>query len=290
MNFHYPSHYTDINGSKIHYIEQGEGDPILFLHGFPTSSYVWRKVIPHLSTLGRCIAPDLLGMGNSDKPDIGYTIDDHVNTIEKFIETLKLKNITLVMHGWGSVIGFTLAMKNPSNYKGLVFYEAYLRSKNGDDLSLPFLEQINFLEKQKNLEDLMMNSSYLVDIVLPQSMMQTLSKEELDQYRKPFLTKNSGKVLYQYWKELPRGDNNPVENLIADYSKKLTQSQLPKLMLYSIPGFITTVATLMWAKEHFPNLQIAEVGEDLHYAQESHATLMGETISAWLQSIEQRLP
>src|SRR5258707_79307 len=111
-NFPYTSQYVDVYGSKMHYFEQGEGDPILFLHGIPTSSYLWRNVIPHISTLGRCIAPDLIGMGKSDKPDIEYSLSDHIKYIEKFIDTLKLKNLTLVLHGWGSIIGFNYAIRN----------------------------------------------------------------------------------------------------------------------------------------------------------------------------------
>ena len=119
----YPSKFIEVYGSKIHFIEVGEGDPVLFLHGIPTSSYVWRNIIPHLSTLGRCIAPDLIGLGKSDKPDIEYSIFDHIKYIEKFIEIMKLKNITLILHGWGSVIGFDYATRHEKNCKGLVFYE-----------------------------------------------------------------------------------------------------------------------------------------------------------------------
>src|SRR3990167_11073136 len=101
-----PSKFIEVNGSKMHYIEAGEGHPILFLHGIPTSSYLWRNIIPHLSTLGRCIAPDLIGFGKSDKPEINYSLSDHIKYIEGFIEKLGLKQLTLIMHGWGSVIGF----------------------------------------------------------------------------------------------------------------------------------------------------------------------------------------
>ena len=94
-----------VKGSKIHYLEQGAGDPILFIHGIPTSSYLWRNIIPSLSQGARCIAPDLIGMGASDKPDIDYTLSDHIEYIDAFIKKLNLKNITLVLHAWGSVIG-----------------------------------------------------------------------------------------------------------------------------------------------------------------------------------------
>lgn len=287
-DFPYKSQYVDIYGSKMHYIEQGSGDPILLLHGMPTSSYVWRNVIPHLATLGRCIAPDLIGMGKSEKPDIQYSIFDHIKYVEKFIETLNLKRVTLIMHGWGSLIGFDYAMRHENNCKGLVFYEAYLRPFNGADMSLPLQEQLHTIDQQENIYDLIMNGTYYIDKVMPQEIMRPLTQEEMNHYREPFLKKGSAKPLHQYLKELPRGDRNTkVDQLIATYSEKLTHSKLPKLMLYSVPGYITTIATAMWAKEHLPRLEMVDVGEELHYAQESNPILMGEAISIWLQGIEQ---
>jgi len=123
-DFPYKSHYVELDGTKIHYIHEGIGDPILFLHGIPASNYVWRNIIPHLAGLGSCIAPDLPGFGKSDKPDMTYTITDYIHTLDRLIETLKLDRIVFVMHGWGSVIGFDYAMRHPEKCKGLVFYEA----------------------------------------------------------------------------------------------------------------------------------------------------------------------
>ena len=117
-DFPFESHYVEVLGSKMHYIDEGEGDPILFLHGNPTSSYLWRNIIPHVTSLGRAIAPDLIGMGKSDKPDIEYRFFDHVKYIDDFIEALGLKNITLVIHDWGSGLGFHYAHRNDTNIKG----------------------------------------------------------------------------------------------------------------------------------------------------------------------------
>lgn len=283
-----PSKFVEVNGSNIHYLEEGEGNPILFLHGIPTSSYVWRNVIPHLATLGRCIAPDLIGFGKSDKPDISYSLEDHINYIEGFIAKLGLKHITLVMHGWGSVIGFDYAMRHESNCLGLVFYEAFLRTANGNDLSLPYQEQLMTLQDQDNAIDLHVNGAAFVDHILPQTVMRTLTSKEMEHYREPFAQQGSGKPIQQYLKELPNGnDKCKVDVIIADYSKKLTKSKLPKLMMYSVPGFITTIATAMWAKEHLPNLEIVDIGEEMHLAQEACPQLIGETISVWLQGVEQ---
>lgn len=282
------SHTVNVLGSSMHYLEQGSGDPIVFLHGIPTSSYLWRNIIPYLAPLGRCIAPDLIGMGKSAKPDIAYSFADHIRYIEKFIETLNLKRITFVMHGWGSIIGFDYAMRHETNCKGLAFYEAYLRPFANGDISLPFQEQMTRLQEQENSYDFITNGIDFVDKVLPQGMMRPLTEEEMRHYREPFFSEGAGKPLHQYLKEMPNGDGkSTIDKFIADYAKKLTQSKLPKLMLYSVPGFVTTMATAMWAKENLPRLEIIDIGEELHYAQESNPSLMGESISAWLQGIEQ---
>ena len=120
-DFPYESHYVEVLGSRLHYIEEGEGDPILFLHGNPTSAYLWRNVIPYLVPQGQAIALDLIGMGKSDKPDIEYIYDDHLRYVEGFIDALNLKNITLVVHDWGSALGLDYASRNEDNVIGVAF-------------------------------------------------------------------------------------------------------------------------------------------------------------------------
>lgn len=286
--FAYPSKYVEVDGSKLHYVEAGEGDPILFLHGVPASAYVWRNVIPHLTSLGRCIAPDLMGFGHSDKPNIDYSIHDHIKYVEKMIDVMGLKNVTLVMHGWGSIIGLDYAMRHQANCKGLVMYEAFLRVVDNDALSLPFQEQLNELTAMETAEAIMADGVSFVDRVLAQQVMRKLTDEEMTHYRQPFTASGTGKPLVQYLQELPRGDGQgDVDHIIANYSQKLMKSNLPKLLLYSVPGFITSVSTLMWAKENLPNLEMVEIGEELHLGQESHPQLLGESISVWLQAVEQ---
>jgi haloalkane dehalogenase len=116
-----------VEDSKLHYIETGNGDPILFLHGNPTSSYLWRNIIPAVTPLGRCIALDLIGMGKSDKPDIEYRFFDHVKYVEGFIGAKDLQDITLVLHDWGSALGFHYASRHAANVKGMAFMEAILK-------------------------------------------------------------------------------------------------------------------------------------------------------------------
>src|SRR3990167_520739 len=284
----YSSHYVDVYGSKMHYLEEGEGDPIVFLHGIPTSSYLWRNIIPYVASLGRCIAPDLVGMGKSDKPDIEYTISDHIRYIEKFIEVLQLDNIVFFLHGWGSVIGLDYAMRHEKKCKGIAVYESFLKPFHKEDLSLPLHEQLIVLQNEKaSAEKLVNEGMRFVDRMLSQGMMLKLTDIEKQQYQEPFSKPGTGKPLQQYLREFPRGDNKSVvDKLIDHYSKRLIHSKLPKLMLYSVPGFITTMETVIWAKETVPNLELVDIGEELHFAQESCRKLMGEALSIWLQGLD----
>ncbi|MFQ5792226.1 MAG: haloalkane dehalogenase, partial [Acidobacteriota bacterium] len=124
--FPYESHYVEVHGSQMHYVDEGTGEPVLFLHGNPTWSYLWRNILPYLAPHARCIALDLIGMGRSDNPDIEYRFVDHARYVEGFIETLGLENITFVIHDWGSALGFHYAMRHEENVRGLAFMEAII--------------------------------------------------------------------------------------------------------------------------------------------------------------------
>ncbi len=133
--FPFESKFVAVHDSKMHYIDVGEGDPILFLHGNPTSSYLWRNIIPHLSGQGRCIAPNLIGMGKSDHPDIPYRYDDHYRYVSGFIDALDIgSNLTLVIHDWGSGLGFRWAHDHEGSVKAIAFMEAMIRTMSLDDM------------------------------------------------------------------------------------------------------------------------------------------------------------
>ena len=124
--FPFRSRYLELDGTRLHYLDEGEGEPIVFLHGNPTWSYVWRNVIPHLTSVGRCIALDLAGMGRSSKPAIDYRFADHARYLEGFLDTLDLHDLTLVLHDWGSALGFDYARRHEGNVRALAFLEAML--------------------------------------------------------------------------------------------------------------------------------------------------------------------
>jgi len=282
-DFPYQPNFVDVLGAKMHYVDHGSGDPVVFLHGIPTSSYLWRNIIPYLAEDARCIAPDLIGLGKSAKPNIGYRIFDHIRYIDELINQLNLENITLVLHGWGSLIGFDYARRYSEKIKGIAFLESHIRPPSDWAMvSLPIQELSTILNTPDAGYDVIMNSNYFVNKVLPSGVLRKLSEEEMNHYREPFRQSGSALPLWQYLQDLPLG-NEPkdVIQLISDYSKWLQLSKLPKLMMYAVPGFITTISTVQWAKDHLPNLSLIDVGDALHYAQESKPDEIGEALQEW---------
>lgn len=286
--FPFESKYIDVLDSKLHYIDEGEGDPILFIHGVPTSSYLWRNIVPTLAKQGRCIAVDLIGFGQSGKPDIEYSVHDHIRYITAFIEALSLKNVTLMMHAWGSVVGFSYAAANLNNIKALAFVESHVRPpENMESISLPIQEVASVLAGPDGGYDVIMNSNYYVNKVLQSGVLRRLSDQELAVYNEPFAKAGSCKPIWQFLQEMPLGDEpNDVSRIIQKYSKILQKSDVPKLMFYAVPGFVTTIDTVIWARDHFPNLKLVDLGDALHYPQETNPELIATELSKWYGALE----
>lgn len=285
-DFPFESQYIDVHGSRLHYIDEGEGDPILFLHGNPTSSYVWRNIIPYLSSHGRCIALDLIGMGKSDKPDIGYRFVDHYRYVEGFIKALQLSNITLVMQDWGSGLGFHYAALNHGNVKALAFMEAILRPMSWSEF--PIGPRIGFkLFRTPGIGWFMlcvMNS--FVRQILPQMTVRKLSAQEMRTYHQPFPSIGSRKPVRQWPLEIPLG-GQPADMvaLVSAYSQKLRESDLPKLLFHGNPGAIVRAQAVEWCRRNLKNLQVVDVGDGLHYLQEDNPRLIGEELAKWYANL-----
>lgn len=284
-DFPFPSKFVDVLGSKIHYVEQGDGDPIVFLHGIPTSNYLWRNIIPALTPYGRCLAPDLIGMGKSDKPDIAYRIFDHIRYIEAFIDQLQLTNITLVLHGWGSVVGFDIAMRHPEKIKALAFLEAHPRVvTNWESIPLPAQELLIKLKGADHGYHAVVDNNFLLEKALPAMILRKLTATELNYYRQPFVTPESRKPLWQYICDLPLlGGPQDVKNLIAQYSRQLRKSPVPKLMMYAIPGFMMPISGIEWARKYLSNITFADLGEALHCPQETNPQAVCDALVSWYQ-------
>lgn len=276
-----------VKDANIHYVEMGEGDPILFLHGMPTSSYLWRNIMPALSDQARCIAPDLIGMGQSDKPDIAYTIHDHIDYMSAFLDQLDLKNLTLVLHGWGSVVGFELARRHPEKIKAIAFYESHIKPvTNWSDLSLPVQQFAALLKNKKASYHAIVDQNYLIKKLLPSGVVRKLTEEEMKHYEQPFQTKESRKPLWQYVNDLPVGNGpDDVVDLIQRYSDWLTTTTFPKLMLYAMPGFITTMDMVCWGRDHLASLTMISLEDAMHFAQESDPEGFSSALKNWYETL-----
>ena len=286
-NYSYEPHYADVHGSRMHYIDVGHGDPILFLHGNPTWSYLWRNVIPHLRPLGRCIAPDLIGMGRSDKPDIQYTFADQSQYLEGFITKMGLDNITLVIHDWGSILGFHYAMQHPDQIKGIAFMEALLKPyATWDDFPAPLRETFQQFRTPEVGWQLIGPHNVFLDQLLPLNVIRKLSDKEINYYHEPFRQVESRRPIWQFANQLPIGGQPAdVAEAAAAYSRLLQGSAVPKLLLYAEPGAITTQPDIDWARQNLPNLEAVSIGPGIHFYQEDNPDGIGQALATWYQSL-----
>ena len=284
--FPYPSHFVEVHGSNIHYVDEGSGEPILFLHGNPTSSYLWRNVIPHVRPLARCIAPDLIGMGKSDKPDIEYRFFDHVRYVDGFIAQLGLRHLTLVGHDWGSALAFHYAMRHEENVKGLAFMEAILLPVPSWEASRPeFRALFQAFRTPEVGWDLIVNKNVFVEQVLPRATVRQLSEAEMDSYREPFREPGSRRPLWRWPNELPiAGEPPEVVAAVEAYNRWLQQSDLPKLLFYGTPGAFIQAPVVAWCQEHLKNLKTVDIGPGIHYLQEDNPHLIGSELANWYRS------
>jgi haloalkane dehalogenase len=285
--FPYESNYVEVLGSQMHYIDEGKGDPILFIHGNPTSSYLWRNIIPYVEPHGRAIAVDLIGMGKSDKPNIGYRFVDHAKYLDAFIEKLDLRNITLVVHDWGSALGFNNAMHNEDNIKGIAFMEAFLMPLTWNEFPENVKEIFQTIRTPELGYDLIVNKNFFVEKLLPGAILRNLTDEEMDQYREPFKMVDSRKPTWVWPNEIPiDGKPADVHKIVTDYNKWLQETELPKLLFYANPGGLTNEAVVNWSETNLKNLETIDLGQGIHYLQEDHPKEIGETLANWI--VQQR--
>jgi len=286
-DFPFESNYVEVLGSKMHYVDEGSGDPVLFLHGNPTSSYLWRNIIPHISSSSRCIAPDLIGMGKSDKPDIEYRFFDHVRYLDGFIEELGLENLVLVIHDWGSALGFHYARRHQDNVMGLAFMEAILAPLPDWDIWPEAGRRIFQGFRTPDVGwDLIVNRNFFVERILPSSVTRQLGQEEMDYYREPFLDPPSRKPLWRWPNEIPiEGEPADVTRAVDEYNQWLSNTDLPKLLFYAQPGFLITEPMVEWCRDNLGNLKMVDIGEGIHFIQEDNPHLIGEELDRWVKGI-----
>ena len=275
--------------STMSYVEAGAAGPtVLFLHGNPTSSHIWRNIIPQVAPLGRCIAPDLIGYGQSGKPDIDYRFFDHVRYLDAFLDALDIREMVMVAQDWGTALAFHLAARRPRNILGLAFMEFIRPFARWED----FHQRPQAREMFKALrtpgvgEKLVLEDNVFVEKVLPASVLRTMSDDEMDAYRAPFPTLQSRKPVLRLPRELPiEGQPADVAAISEHDHRALRLSTYPKLLFAGDPGALMAPQAAGEFAAGLKNCRFINLGPGAHYLQEDHADAIGEAIAGWLPEI-----
>lgn len=275
--------------STMSYLEAGVGGPhVLFLHGNPTSSYIWRNIIPLVASEARCIAPDLIGFGQSGKPDIAYRFVDQVRYLDAFIEKLALDRIVLVAQDWGTALAFHRASRLPKSIAGLAFMEFIRPLASWEEFHQRAEARALFqaLRTPEVGEKLVLEENVFVERVLPGSILRALSPAELDSYRAPFPTPASRRPTLALPRELPiAGEPADVAAMTTRDQTALKNSTYPKLLFCGDPGALISPAAAREFVAGLTNCRLVTLGAGAHYLQEDHPVLIGETLRSWIQEL-----
>lgn len=272
---------------RIHYVEAGEGRPILFLHGNPTSSYLWRNILPAAARHGRAIAIDLMGHGLSDKPDVAYTFAEHAAVVRGVIEALALRDLVLVLHDWGGPLGFHYALEAPGNVRGIAAMETFPWPLRWEDFPLPFRLAFRAFRVPPLGFVLLQVLNLFVERVLPATAATpgAISPETLEQYRAFYPTVASRKSIRRWPAMLPLDPPEPTYAVLAEIERRLPTLGVPLLWLRATPGAITTPARIRWLEERVPGVRIRDVGRAGHFIQEEVPDAIARELAAWLPTL-----
>lgn len=277
--------------SEMAYREAGrtDGPVALFLHGNPTSSYIWRNIIPLVAEAAHCIAPDLIGFGQSGKPDIAYRFEDHARYLDAFIATMGIKSAYLVAQDWGSGLALHLAARRPDFVRGLAFMEFIRPIPTWDEFLQNSAEREIFRKFRTpgEGEELILRENIFVEVVLPGATSRQLSEEEMAVYRAPFPTPASRRPTWRFPNELPiAGEPADVYATMEKAHKALAASTYPKLLFAGDPGALIPLAVAEDFARRLHNCRLVKLGSGLHYLQEDHPEIIGETVAQFIAEIE----
>ena len=282
----YERHRIALLETEISYVDTGAGEPVVFLHGNPTSSYLWRNVIPHVEGLGRCLAPDLVGMGDSGAaPDGSYRFVDHARYLDAWFEALGLTNVTLVVHDWGSALGFYWAYRHPERVRGIAYMEAVVRPLTWEEWRDESRQIFQDLRSEAG-EEMVLEKNLFIEGILPSAVLRDLTEEEMNVYRKPYLEPGEPRRPTLTWpRELPiNGEPEDVVSIVDDYSKWLAQSDVPKLFVNAEPGAILTGSQREFCRT-WPNQEEVTV-RGAHFVQEDSPHEIGEAVATFVRRTE----
>lgn len=286
----YPKRRVELGDLSMATVDHGEGDPIVFLHGNPTSSFLWRNVIPHVEHLGRCIAPDLIGFGDSDElPDPGpgsYRFAEHRSYLDDLLGALGVDDrVVLVLHDWGSGLGFDWARRHAAAVAGIAYLEANVAPRSWTQLTpagREFFEQV----RSDAGERLVLDDNVFIERGLPGGVIRELVPDEMEEYRRPFTEPGEGRRPMLMWpREIPfDGDPADVHEIVASYSAWLSASDVPKLLIEVSDGDTLTGPLLELARS-FPN-QVTGRVQGRHFAPEDSPHEIGALLADWIPTLD----
>ncbi len=284
----YPRQRVAVLDSEMAYVDTGAGDPVVFLHGNATYSYLWRNVIPHVEGTARCLAPDLMGMGCSGKvPDSAYRFVDHARYLDAWFEALGLeRNVILVVHDWGSGLGFHWARRHPERVRGLVHMESIARPTMWADWPEEARKAFQAMRSEAG-EEMVLEQNMFVERVMPAAIMRELSAAEMDAYRRPYLEPGISRLPTLVWpRELPiDGEPADVVEIVEAYGAWLAQSTVPKLFINTEPGRIMARKGMREFVRSWPNQEEITL-EGLHFVQEDAPHEIGEAVAGFVRRLD----
>ena len=287
----YPKKHATVRGLEMAYCEAGTGDPIVFLHGNPTSSYLWRNVMPHLEGLGRCIAPDYIGMGDSAKlADSGpgsYRFVEHRDYLEELLDQLDVReNIVFVVHDWGSGLGFDWGRRHPDAVQGFAYMESIVRQRRWEEWPEPVRKLFQGFRSPAGGE-MVLEQNMFVEKVLPGGVQRKLGEAEMAVYRRPYLEPGEGRRPTLTWpRELPI-DGEPADTVavVEDYAAWLSESEVPKLFVNAEPGRLIVGGARDFCRT-WPNQREITV-PGLHFVQEDAPDKIGRAVADFVAELRQ---
>lgn len=271
--------------AKMSYFDTGSGDPIVFLHGNPTSSYLGRNIITQVSDEGRCLAPDLVGMGRSSRsPSGAYRFADHARYLDAWFGELGLtRQVTLVLHDWGSALGFYWACRHPERVKAIAYMEAIVQPRSWSHFPPGRDEMFRALRSEAG-ERLVLDEDYFMEVLLPKSIIRPLSQEELDAYRAPFPDRNSRLPILAWVRELPiEGEPADIVDMVTQYGAWLSRSSVPKLFISAEPGAILVGRAGDFCRS-WPAQRMVTV-KGIHFVQEDSPAEIGAALRAFIRDV-----
>jgi haloalkane dehalogenase len=275
----------EVLDSTMHYEDTGTGAPIVFLHGNPTSSFLWRNVLPAIGEPGRLLAPDLIGMGRSGKPDIAYRFADHARYLDAWFDALALDDVVLVGIDWGGALALDRAARHPDRVRGVAFMETILRPSTWDDFPGPARPRYEALRTPGTGEQKVLDENFFMEVALQATTLRDMSDEELAPYRAPFPTRESRRPLLEWPRAFPiEGEPADVVERVEAYDDWLaTSGDVPKLLLtFDGPTLIVGAELIAWSEANIANLEIENCGEAAHLAPEDQPEAIAAAIATWM--------